>query len=152
MNDTSTGAGQTPLFFGARWRRSSTAIGWTLGLLGISYLLWQAFLHASAITTSGYRPDWLLLPEIVLIMAGQSIVATTIYGCLRFMNGQAALAQVLRVYFVSQAAKYLPGGGLLNLTAQTIGLSQKGQSSPSQSVIVTILTMAALCAGGLDHC
>ena len=68
------------------------------------------------------------------------------------MNGQAALARVLRVYFVSQAAKYLPGGGLLNLTAQTIGLSQKEQSSPSQGVIVTMLTMAALCAGGLDHC
>ena len=50
-------------------------------MLGISYLLWQAFRQASAITTSGYRPDWLLLPEIGLIMVGQSNVATTIYGC-----------------------------------------------------------------------
>lgn len=102
------------------------------------------------------RPGPLSAAAIACLAAGQFLTGNMTYVILRGFGHAPPWARVLRIHLLSQAAKYLPAGGLLNVGAQAIGLSRLPGTGLLSAGTAVGLMVVLVCSGaaatyGLSH-
>ncbi len=129
-----------------RWRRP---VGFALGLALLAILVWHVWRQRAEIAALPWRLSWHPFAAVACIMLAQLLVGTGTAVHVRVLGGTAPWRQVVLIHLVAQAAKYLPLGGVLNITAQTTGLVSQAGASTSGSLLAVLLGLASICAAGL---
>jgi hypothetical protein len=110
------------------WRRRGPLIrkvvGGALALAGTAFLVSRVLAEWDEIRSVSWQFGWLTFLAVACVMIGQALIGQIVFTCLRYTRARAHPGRVIGIYLVSQAAKYLPVGGLVNISTQTVLLSR----------------------------
>ena len=129
-------------------------VGWTLAVCGTAYLVWKLHAQWDDLRTVDWHVGWLTILAVPAVMAGQWLVGLTVATCLAYTRARPSTGRVVGIYLISQAAKYLPAGGVLNISTQTVLLSRLDGVTVKASVFgvgaaLAIVISSAVSAFGL---
>jgi hypothetical protein len=120
--------------------------GWLIAVGGMAYMAVHMRGAADALDKVTLQPGWMTL-AVLCIAAGQALNGIITHRLLRSLAGGVDWPDVLRVHLMSQIAKYLPAGGVLNVTAQTVALSRLPGVGVTVAVWSVALMVVLVCAG-----
>jgi hypothetical protein len=99
-------------------------VAWVLASGGTAFLIWKVQAQWSDIRSVSWHFGWRTALAVPSVMAGQWLIGLIVSTCLRYTRSSAHPGRVIGIYLMSQAAKYLPVGGFLNFSTQTVLLSR----------------------------
>lgn len=130
-------------------RTLKIAAGWVIAGVCAVLIGHEALQQREAIRGLRWQFGWRSAAAIGCIMLAQVAVGTVIHTYLRALRCSARWPRVLAVYLISQASKYLPIGGVLNIATQTVGLSRLPGVGALQGFFAILLGLATICASGI---
>lgn len=129
-----------------RWLRP--LVGWTIAVVFLGYLGWRLVEQHRQLGGLPLRVGAASGAALLCMMLAQACVGATTHAALRALHGSARASAIIQIYLLSQAAKYLPLGGVLNLAAQTTGVARRAGLSAPHSAAAVALSSATVCAAG----
>lgn len=133
-----------------RRRIAVRVAGLALAIACIVLFAREAALRWNDIRAIEWRWGWQTTAAVACIVLGHIAAARLTHDCLRMFGGAPHWPHVLRVHLLSQAAKYLPVGGVLNVAAQTAGLARLSGVGPRRGALGVVCMTAIVCAGGVS--
>ena len=125
-------------------------IGWLLGSVLLLYLAFTVYQQRAEIAALPWRLSWHPFACVACLMLAQTLVGVGTSLHLHALGARGRLQQVLRVHFLGQVAKYLPLGGVLNVTTQTVGLAKEAPGGARSGMLAVLLNLATTAAFGVS--
>lgn len=127
-------------------QRLRLVAGWLLAIAGLAFLLNNLLQHVDQLQASGYRPGWRAALAIPCVMAAHLAMGNITFVMLRMLSCRPPWSDVLRIHLVSQVAKYLPMGGVLNVAAQGVGYGGLAHIGMTRSVLAISMMLGVHCS------
>jgi hypothetical protein len=113
------------------------------------FLVQQIAAQSDGLRHADWRPGWGAAAAIGLIGCGQALAGGLTYAALRLLGARPPWNAVIGWYLLSQATKYLPAGGAINLAAQGAAIGRLPGVGVRRSAVALAVMLTAVCCGAL---